>query len=614
MPSTKDTLGRARLVCVRCHDRKVRCDVQSQPQGVCLNCQHEGCECRLHVGIRKRRQRERGQRQTERQPERDLPEGDPTTPKPSCTSPAEESITLSRLTPALTPVVEARVGFIGERSLLPQLTEMAHKVQNSSPISNPTLAIATMAGPCTLPPDSYAEALQHFYYEHLYPIVPVITPEEAQSPQASILISQAVSFAGSVMRRAHDHLPNFSPHEIYLRVKAIIALGLEQDTMVILKAYCILGCWSHSPPHVASADHPWQWVGNGLRLAVQLGLHREVVHAKFPKTSDARQIWWHLICNDSLQALCFGRPVMFKLHEFDVKPLTKEDFVVWDLPSQFSCHYTRIQANFNTLATLAGRKQDVSAQELNALFDVLEAWIAELPTGLRLFDQDGTRQPYNRWAVEAHITYFVTIVLASLLPGPHRRSPCVLNASLVASSCAARLYEKLMHHDSLNYLLSFHSWMLLVTAIPQFQASAMHSDRATRDAEVAMIVSVLSNICAKYPSATTPAERVEQLRHGGDAVLTSARQGTSLEATGLTDGHWQETPLVRILRLFDFPRSFSPRMHLVDPGSYAASEYTEDSAMQFDAMGVDRLFDWTDFTFDTIGIDDNFFSNMPPPS
>ncbi|KAI0144087.1 hypothetical protein F4776DRAFT_458192 [Hypoxylon sp. NC0597] len=46
---------RARVVCIRCHDRKVRCDLSSRQGDTCRHCQQDRAPCRIYVGARRKR-------------------------------------------------------------------------------------------------------------------------------------------------------------------------------------------------------------------------------------------------------------------------------------------------------------------------------------------------------------------------------------------------------------------------------------------------------------------------------------------------------------------------------------------------------------------------------
>jgi hypothetical protein len=294
--SMKESRIRARVVCTRCHERKVRCDLGEKTNGTaCQNCQREQCPCqfslipspysyvtfltlvvRKHLGIRKRR----------------LARSPVSTATCTADAPGRRQKQNSRPTEHLLPErapTASRSDYFGTQSVL--------SVSDSTPLPShdPTMhphqaeVILSVTDATLLPSETYRKALQEIYVQHLYPIVPVLDQDES-----SLLLQQTMCFAGSVMRRPNDHLKNFAPEDIYARIKVLLFLGVENDILSVLKAYCVLACWTPLSSHLATLDHPWHWAGVALRLAIQLGLHKESTHLMSPKPTESRNIWWYL--------------------------------------------------------------------------------------------------------------------------------------------------------------------------------------------------------------------------------------------------------------------------------------------------------------------------------
>jgi hypothetical protein len=150
-------------------------------------------------------------------------------------------------------------------------------------------AILSLTDATLLPSQPYRAALQEFYNKHLYPAVPILDSDES-----CLLLQQTMCFAGSIMRRPSDNPKKFTPEEIYARIKVLLFLGVECDVLAILKAYCVLACWVPLSPHIATLDHPWHWAGIAIRLAIQLGFHKESTHLLSQRSIESRNIWWYL--------------------------------------------------------------------------------------------------------------------------------------------------------------------------------------------------------------------------------------------------------------------------------------------------------------------------------
>jgi Fungal specific transcription factor domain len=145
------------------------------------------------------------------------------------------------------------------------------------------------------PPNSMAKALIDIYFQELYWIVPVVSRQELSAPDPSLLLLQSVYFAGGLMRRSKIWPQSSSPEEIYKKIKTLLFLDYEKDKALVLKALCLLSIWSPNGPQVVTLDCPWHWTGMALRLALQLGMHREVTHSnRESETSSSRKLWWFL--------------------------------------------------------------------------------------------------------------------------------------------------------------------------------------------------------------------------------------------------------------------------------------------------------------------------------
>lgn len=190
--------------------------------------------------------------------------------------------------PSVSPT-PARSGYFGTESVLSVSDEIPHSSHDLRLQPYNAEAILALTNATLLPSEPYRAALQEFYAQHLYQAVPVLDRDEP-----CLLLRQTLCFAGSIMRRPDDHPKNFTPVDIYARIKVLLFLGLETDILALLKAYCVLGCWTPLSPHIATLDHPWHWVGVAIRLAIQLGFHKESTHLMTPTSTQSRNIWWYL--------------------------------------------------------------------------------------------------------------------------------------------------------------------------------------------------------------------------------------------------------------------------------------------------------------------------------
>jgi hypothetical protein len=143
-----------------------------------------------------------------------------------------------------------------------------------------------------LPKPALTRAFIDNFVEHRFHWYPVVDQSDLQSQGSSILVQQALCLAGSLMR--HDSEAMKQSHIIYERVKLLLSINYEENPEQVLKALCLITCWSPKPPDKVSLDGPWHWTGIATRLAVQMGLHKESTYVRNPNAKCLRRIFWHL--------------------------------------------------------------------------------------------------------------------------------------------------------------------------------------------------------------------------------------------------------------------------------------------------------------------------------
>ena len=160
----------------------------------------------------------------------------------------------------------------------------------------------------SLPPPSKIQVFTDTYFIHLYHIAPVIDRADVVVEEPSILLLQAICLIGSQLRYPRDRFPTLLSESYYLKIKTLIYAKHEHDNFSILKALCILCFWIITPPVVVSLDSSFHWLGVAVRLAYQMGLHRESSYSKLSNPGAARRIMWFLfvsVCSSAMFVLTF---------------------------------------------------------------------------------------------------------------------------------------------------------------------------------------------------------------------------------------------------------------------------------------------------------------------
>jgi hypothetical protein len=212
---------------------------------------------------------------------------------------------------------------------------------------------------------------------------------------------------------------------------------------------------------------------------------------------------------------------------------------------------------------------------------------------LQLFDETSkTRQTYNRIAVELHIFYLVTTILTSFLG--RRDNPSLFKySSMAASACIARLYEEILLHEEVTYLLPIHSWAHLVAAIPRAfsDSNLLNPDRAY---EIQISQQVLDMLNQKHTSAAAIRSRINAL--GGSSAGTFPPQADTMWDS--LPAPIQDEKKQRVLSLFHFPVNFCPMLDLLrSTGSLGGATLPHSLPMDNDATD-DWSVDWSSFLFD----------------
>jgi hypothetical protein len=151
----------------------------------------------------------------------------------------------------------------------------------------------------SLPPPSKIQVFADTYFQHLYHIAPVIDRADLVVEEPSILLLQAICLIGSQLRYPRDQSPTLLSESCYLKIKTLIYTKYEHDNFAILKTLCILCFWIVTPPVVVSLDSSYHWLGVAVRLAYQMGLHRESTYSTLSNPGAARRIMWFLFVSVS---------------------------------------------------------------------------------------------------------------------------------------------------------------------------------------------------------------------------------------------------------------------------------------------------------------------------
>ncbi|KAJ0414924.1 fungal-specific transcription factor domain-containing protein [Aspergillus carlsbadensis] len=531
---------RARTVCTACHDRKVKCDLDERLPGICSNCRRFDHRC-----VKRINRRQRVRQDLAIQTERDTPTG------PA----SNRSITVEQSSP--------QSGFIAQHSVLACDGSPDLPAPPSAPWLSPSVrhVVISATGATTLVAPALRSALTDLYFEHLFHHYPVVDPGELSVADPSILLQQAVCLVGNLMRHGAEHM--HLSYGLYEKVKTLIFLNYEADPVITLKAVCLMSCWSAQRPDTICMDGPWYWTGVSIRLAVQMGLHRESTYASKPRSGCLRRIFWQLHNADKFQVACWGRPPLLRSVYVDANLPCLSDFDEPGVQARVFIYETRLCDIMGHIAELHLEKQDISIEVLTGIQGALEIWIRELPAELRLYSSSGTRQRFSHPVSDLHIQYFACIILLELLQGEVTAQHNTSLVSLISSSCMARLFEEILLREHTRFLLPLTGFVSMAAALPQIYYRPEDREGATaRHEAIEILCSVMEHMRGKYGGADMVLSKIRTLQSAVEQARLPAHDvEASPSAIPHRDyGNLQHPFNLNLKGLFPFPESLS--LHL----------------------------------------------------
>ena len=207
----------------------------------------------------------------------------------------------------LEPIIvspEEQSGYIGEHSLFagPKPAESVSLARTSKSNEKVHEQFLKTTGALIPPLPPLLEAATASYFSHVAHRIPVVDHGDLLIERPSILLLHALTLVHALLRHPKDFSKFDSSEEIYLKLKTLLFVNHEKDNLTTLKALCLLHAWNKAPPVVVTLDGPWHWVGVTIRLAFQMGLHRESTYSKIKNPAGARRVAWYLFVSVLIQS------------------------------------------------------------------------------------------------------------------------------------------------------------------------------------------------------------------------------------------------------------------------------------------------------------------------
>ncbi|KFY56670.1 hypothetical protein V497_06087 [Pseudogymnoascus sp. VKM F-4516 (FW-969)] len=380
---------RAELVCVACHSKKTKCDLQNRTKvghHNCTSCSTQNRECCIRPTRRERRQRLAAQVTEPSATSNAMQTSEGARHSYTSTQQVETSTHLSnpelaaRNGPSPTAIGNSPTGvFQGstrqqQNQDLPSPLDNFHRQQNDargrqanlpaapqSQASNEhtetgeahtgdvdtgylqiydfehrreaeTHALVSILEQKTIVEPLQLDLQQSFietYFEYCYPFCPILCRETLENELTrSPLLTNALAAAASNIQ------PPLIPHEgsaaYYKTARTLFYNDEEADGMTSLKAIALFYWWAPIGTVIVHRHSSWWWTSVLIRHAQQMNFHREPSIDPHRREnldfSLRRRIWWTAFARERLTALCQSKPCIIDPDDCNISEPTLADF------------------------------------------------------------------------------------------------------------------------------------------------------------------------------------------------------------------------------------------------------------------------------------------------
>lgn len=219
---------------------------------------------------------------------------------------------------------------------LPGPNHMSAKEREVVDLGPSDIAYLESKGAFDPPPRETSTILLRLYFECIHPYCPVLDRAKFYQDFVRGSLSHLLLFAilanvvpyasiDDLKRAGYDNKIS-AQHDFYLKAQLLHDFGCERSQLVILQASVVLSTFHY---HFAPAKDHRFWFSNAVRLATQLGLHRQKLGNDLDPATHGlcRRIWWLLYSRDVLFSLTgFGNMRAINESESDTSPLTDADW------------------------------------------------------------------------------------------------------------------------------------------------------------------------------------------------------------------------------------------------------------------------------------------------
>ncbi|OAL35203.1 hypothetical protein AYO20_05457 [Fonsecaea nubica] len=439
---------------------------------------------------------------------------------------------------------------------------------------------------------SYAET----FVEYCYPWCPVLHRADLlddRSPFArSLLLQQALGLLGTTINP--PRLSHQARRVHYERFKVLFHGNTERNPLVRIVAIILTYWWSAGPPSVVSMDSQYWWTSIAIRLAQEIGLHREATPGQSMRLGETitlrRCIWWTLFSRERLTSVCQGRPCIIHSEDTNVKLPSLDEFPS-DRRDQAEIFVSWVQVCeiIGDLSKHLRNRSDANGSTFE-LAQRLIKWANALPPRLRLPFSTATTSHFDRNVHQLHLPYLSAITLL-YMSASTQPLPKAYGAAVLSASCVARIFEDLLARGSIAFLPGVAGWYISIAILALLHARRIEPLKAAANAQIDILFLALREMSQLWHSS-------RMFLLGFEKLLTGLNPDTTTPSSQILGSQPAQALELNELNIADgidyhdfFPGAtpettqlFSVLFNHHPPSIFVEAEWTNDLSLQLQTM------------------------------
>ncbi|KAL4896552.1 fungal-specific transcription factor domain-containing protein [Aspergillus ambiguus] len=202
----------------------------------------------------------------------------------------------------------------------------------------------------------------------------------------------------------HDGPPGFQ----YFKHALTFIPSVSEDGSILFVE--VLSYVAYFMQAINRRDTAYVYIGIALRMAITLGLHREVSDKELDDETreHRRRVWWSTYSMERLLCVTSGHPISIQDEDIDLLPpcprVDEDGHAVLVL-----ARYTELSRIHGVIGEKIYRKKQKSSHDLSAcvqhIMKQLDEWFQQLPESMQLDPSDMYQEP-SREVVSTHLHYY----------------------------------------------------------------------------------------------------------------------------------------------------------------------------------------------------------------